>query len=734
MSSSSSSSDLLKGLNPAQIAAVSAPPGPTLVIAGPGSGKTAVLTRRVAYLIREMGVPPQRIMAVTFTNKAAAEMLHRIEAMLGAQTKGLTTGTFHAICARILRREAEHVGLTRDYVIYDTDDQISVMKRALELARLDPKQYPPRGQLARISHAKNELVEPAAYPTGSHGDRTTYDLYQIYQDLLRASNAVDFDDLLMKAVILFRDNDAMRQRYRSYYDHILVDEFQDTNAAQYALLNLLASSRTSLFAVGDPDQSIYKFRGADYRNVNRFREDYPDVKLILLEHNYRSHQLILDAAMSIINKNNNRIRKELTTSRQEGPKLVFKELVNEDDEAQWVVERIVELAFTGKYRARDCAVMYRTNAQSRSLEEAFLAHRLPYRLVGATRFYSRREIKDLMAYLKMIHNPDDEVSLNRIINVPPRGIGAKTVAELGAWAAKRKQSVFRAMQAIAQGVESPFSGRAKKALVEFTALIEGWQETKEQQRVGPLLDDVLQRTAFLPYLDDRTPEGDDRVSNVRELSSLAYNYNEAPLSDFLAEVALISDADTQDDSAEGAVLLTLHAAKGLEFPVVFIVGLEEGMLPHQRALDDPEEMDEERRLMYVGLTRAKDMLFLTWAFRRSAYGDTNKAIPSRFLAEIPGHLTTGTPVPSFTRAGMEREGYRRATTWNIPMPPGQPARQAERPNRYHSGQRVRHAKFGDGIVIASKLRGDDEEVDISFAGYGVKRLSANIANLVTLED
>jgi DNA helicase II / ATP-dependent DNA helicase PcrA len=722
------------GLNPAQVEAVSAPPGPTLVIAGPGSGKTAVLTRRVAYLIREMGVPPQRIMAVTFTNKAANEMRHRIEAMLGGEMKALTTGTFHAICARILRREAENVGLTRDYVIYDTDDQVTVMKRALELARLDPKQYPPRGQLSRISHAKNELIEPAAYPTGTYGDRITYDLYQIYQDLLLSSNAVDFDDLLMKTVMLFRDNNAVRQRYQSYYDHILVDEFQDTNAAQYALLELLASSRTSLFCVGDPDQSIYKFRGADYRNVNRFREDYPDVRLILLEHNYRSHQLILDAAMSIINKNNNRIRKELTTTRQDGPKLILKELANEEDEAQWVAERIVELVYSGKYRLRECAIMYRTNAQSRSLEEAFLAHRVPYRLVGATRFYSRREIKDLLAYLRVIHNPDDEVSLNRIINVPPRGIGAKTIAELGVWAGKRGQSVFRAIQAIAQGVDAPFTGRAKKALIEFAQMVEGWQEAREHKWIGPLLDDILAQTGFLQHLDDGTIEGDDRVSNVRELSSLAYNYGEVPLTDFLAETALISDADTQDDTSDGVVLLTLHAAKGLEFPVVFIVGLEEGMLPHQRALDDPEEMDEERRLMYVGLTRAKDMLYLTWAFRRSTYGDSAKAIPSRFLAEIPSHLTTGTPVPSYTRAVHEREGYRRTTTWNIPMPPTQSGRQADKVNRYHSGQRVRHSKFGDGIVIASKLRGDDEEVDISFAGYGVKRLSANIANLVTLED
>ncbi len=727
-------SDLLAGLNDQQVAAVTAPPGPTLVIAGPGSGKTAVLTRRVAYLIREMGVSPYRIMAVTFTNKAAREMMSRIEGMLGGETKGLTTGTFHAICARILRREAQDAGLTRDYVIYDTDDQLAVMKRVIEIASLDPKQYPPRGQLARISNAKNELIGPEEYPNGTYADRVTRELYERYQDTLRLSNAVDFDDLLMRTVLLFRHNPEVRERYRRYYDHILVDEFQDTNTAQYVLLKTLASDHCHLFCVGDPDQSIYKFRGADYRNVTRFRDDYQNVNLILLEQNYRSHQLILDAAMSIINKNTDRIRKELTTLRRDGPKLTLKEAASEEDEARYIVEKVVELAYTGKYPLRDCAVMYRTNAQSRSLEEAFLAARVPYRLIGATRFYSRREIKDLLAYLKAIHNPDDEVSLERIINVPPRSIGAKTVAELKTWAGKRQQTIFRAIQAIGQGVESPFNARATKALLDFGAKIQTWQETKETTRVGPLLDDVLTRTGYLPYLDDGTPEGEDRIANVRELSSLAYSYDDAPLSDFLAETALISDADTQDDAADAAVLLTLHSAKGLEFPVVFIAGLEEGMLPHQRALDDPEQMDEERRLMYVGLTRAKDMLFLSWAFQRSSYSGSMWAAPSRFLAEIPAHLTTGSPLPSRNRAGYERETFRRATTWESPSPMVAP-RQVDRPNRYRSGQRVRHDKFGEGIVIASKIRGDDEEVDVKFEGDPrIRRLSANIANLVTVGD
>ncbi|HLY28399.1 MAG TPA: UvrD-helicase domain-containing protein, partial [Aggregatilineales bacterium] len=542
-------SELLIGLNDAQREAVTAPPGATLVIAGPGSGKTAVLTRRVAYLVREMSVPPWRIMTVTFTNKAANEMKERIEKMLGTDVRGLTTGTFHAICARILRREAKYVGLQKDYVIYDTDDQISVMKRAVEEANLDPRQYNPRGQLSKVSNAKNELITPGMYPQGTYAQQVTADLYGRYQNLLQISNAVDFDDLLMMSVLLFQNNPDVLLRYQEMYDHVLVDEFQDTNTAQYTLIKLLVGRGSSIFCVGDPDQSIYRFRGADYRNVTRFQEDFPKAKLILLEENYRSHQIILDAAMSVIDKNPDRIRKQLTTSRPEGPKIVLRDLSNEDEEAQFIVEKIVELTYTGKYQLRDCAVMYRTNAQSRSIEEAFVQAQLPYRLVGATRFYGRREVKDLMAFLKLIHNPDDEVSLERIINVPPRSIGTKTVGELKSWASKRNQSMFRAMQALRDGVQSPLSGRAARSLSEFVTMVEAWQQQREQTPVGALLDDVLQRTGFIPYLNDGTPEGEDRVENVKELTALAHNYGDTPLADFLLDTSLVADADTRTDEA-----------------------------------------------------------------------------------------------------------------------------------------------------------------------------------------
>src|SRR5258708_27587727 len=552
-------SELLVGLNQAQREAVSTPPGPTLVIAGPGSGKTAVLTRRVAYLIQQMGVPPFKIMTVTFTNKAAREMSERIQKLMNADTRGITMGTFHATCARILRREAKHVGLRPDYVIYDTDDQTALMQAVIEANNRDPKRYHPRGQLSKISNAKNELIGPMEYPSGNYADQITGEIYQRYQEQLHLNNAVDFDDLIMLTVLLFEKHPEVLEQYQDRYEHILVDEFQDTNTAQYRLLKLLAGKAAHLFCVGDPDQSIYKFRGADYRNINRFQKDYPGAKLILLEENYRSHQIILDAAMAVIDKNPDRIRKQLTTSRQEGPKIVLRDLSNEDDEARFIVEKIVELVYTGQYQARDCAVMYRTNAQSRSIEEGFLAAHMPYRLVGATRFYGRREVKDLLAYLKLIHNPDDEVSLDRIINVPPRSIGAKTMAELKAWASKRGQTMFRAIEAIRDGVTSPFSGRAAKALAEFGALVQSWRELKEKNGVGPLLDDILMRSGFGAYLNDGTQEGQDRVENVKEFSALAYNSGEMPLADFLAETPLVADADTRTSNPNAPALPTLHA-------------------------------------------------------------------------------------------------------------------------------------------------------------------------------
>ncbi len=742
-----SHTDLLDGLNAQQSAAITAPSGATLVIAGPGSGKTAVLTRRVAYLVSQLNVPPSQIMAVTFTNKAAREMLERIERLLGENLHGLTVGTFHAICARILRREAAHIGISPSFTIYDTDDQLNVMRTALAEFGLDEDRNTPRKFLNAISNAKNELVTPDLYPQGSHNDRQIAQVYARYQALLRAANALDFDDLLLYCVKLFRDHAQVRHDYQARYAHILVDEFQDTNTAQYELVRLLAGAQGSLFCVGDPDQSIYRFRGADYRNLTYFRRDYPHANVILLEQNYRSHQIILNAAMAIIDKNTDRVRKQLYSARRDGAKIALKQLSDDEDEAQYVVWTIREAVRLGRYAYKDCAVMFRTNAQSRALEETFVRANVPYKLIGGVRFYSRREIKDLLAYLRVIQNPSDDVSLRRIINTPPRGIGKTTLAKLEEWALSRNQSLCDALSALRSGQPSPFSGKALSALEEFAAHLEVWRNLRDTMPVGVLLRDVLDQTAYLQYINDGTDVGKEKVESVQELARVAEAQGNKPLALYLEEIALISDVDTYDETADSVVLLTLHAAKGLEFPVVFIVGLEEGLLPHTQSLEDEEQLAEERRLMYVGLTRAKDEVYLTWAMRRIGYGGGlgERTQVSRFLQDIPPELTIGSPVPKRgTGAALAaRQEAPPRPAWRLPMPsqPEQPRR--ERPPRsanistsslYRSGQRVYHDRLGEGVIIASRFIDGDEELDIRFEKHGLKRLFASIAPLRMLDD
>ncbi len=756
---------LLEGLNAEQREAVSAPPGPTLVVAGPGSGKTTVLTRRVAYLIQVLGVQPRQIMAVTFTNKAAREMTERIEKLLGKETAhGLNIGTFHSLCARILRREAAHIGYNADYTIYDTDDQISLIKAALDELNVDPKRNSPHALLNRISGAKNELIPPDEYPAITPAEKITQSVYSLYQHMLRASNALDFDDLLMIPVLMFRADPDTLRRYQSYYRHVLVDEFQDTNTAQYELVRLFAGGTNNLFAVGDPDQSIYRFRGADPRNVGRFREDYKDARLIRLGQNYRSHQLILDAATAVIRHNADHIPITLTGQRADGSKLVYRDLLTEEAEAQYIVEQIANYVADGG-QPRDCAVMYRVNAQSRSLEEAFVRAGLPYRLVGGTRFYSRKEVKDVLAYLRLIANSDDSVSLRRIINTPPRGLGEKTLTQLESWAAGRQQSIMTALAALAKGEPSPFGARAERSLTDFAALMDTWRGAKETLAVGELFEDVLARTRYLDYLNDGTQEAQDRIENIRAFQKLAQDFGDKPLAAFIEDVSLVADAaDTREETANAPTLLTLHAAKGLEFKVVFLTGLEDGTLPHSRSFEDTDQMAEERRLMYVGITRAKDVLHLTWVLRRTVYGQGDYLPPSRFLSDIPRELTQGSALPSRSGFARERESYQRATTWSpappIPraqppgklppassqsgkLPPGvtlgipanglvksassEAARRPEKPTSYHTGQRVTHDKFGDGIVIASAMRSGIEELEIRFSDkkYGFRRISAD---------
>jgi DNA helicase-2/ATP-dependent DNA helicase PcrA len=754
--------DLLKGLNEAQKRAITAEPGPVLVLAGPGSGKTRVLTHRIVYLIQEYNVPPWHIMAVTFTNKAAREMGHRVETILGGSPRGLTMGTFHATCVRILRREWESLpGYDRDFVIFDTDDQRQVVKQALKDLNLDDKKFTPNRMLNGISNAKNELVSAEEYAATNYISEITRRVYQRYQDILVANNGMDFDDLLMNTVLLFEENSDVLQQYQQRFQQILVDEFQDTNTAQYGLLTRLASAHHNIFVVGDSDQSIYKWRGADFRNLNRFRQHYPEAEMILLEQNYRSTQIILDAAKAIIRHNSDRVDKELFTERQGGDRIAIREAYNENEEADTVINTIQNLLLDG-VSPGECAVMYRTNAQSRVLEEAFLRANMNYRLVGATRFYSRKEIKDLIAYLRLVHNPADSVSLNRIINTPTRGIGAKTLQALQDWGMRLGLQPGEALLHLVSDpdVQHPFSGRAHNVLTAFGQMYRDWTILRDQVSVGDLLDTIIDATDFKTYIDDDTEEGRDRWANVMELRGVAVQYEGLGLSEFLENVALISDVDNLEEDPDAPTLLTLHAAKGLEFPIVFITGLEEGILPHSRSMDDAEELAEERRLFYVGLTRAKDQLYLSHAFRRTIFGDSDVSSPSRFLNEIPTGLVTGGSAKK-----RRQQSINRASSWNWSSPqparqrPSQPAdyhwadedleideKELPKPNlwrepvfekestnsadpQYKTGQEVYHAKFGSGIVIESKHTGNDEEVTVAFAGVGIKKLAASLAKL-----
>src|SRR5450759_4327612 len=642
--------DLLSALNPQQKEAVAAPPGPILVLAGPGSGKTRVLTHRIAYLIGTLGVQPYNILAVTFTNKAAREMQTRVENLLEGKTQGIWLGTFHAICARILRREADYLPVSSNFVIFDSDDQEVLVKRAIKELNLNEKLYKPASIHSAISKAKNDLFRSAEFQTNTYRDEVIKRVYEKYQALLVSNNAVDFDDLLLYAAKLLDEDPMVRQKYARRFEQVLVDEFQDTNQAQYILLRHLASYHNNIFVVGDEDQSIYRWRGADYRNVLRFEQDYPQTLKILLEQNYRSTQTVLDAARAVIDHNPNRTPKHLFSDRGTGDKIVLYEAIDDHAEAAYVVDTIAQAIGSRQRQGGDFAIMYRTNAQSRLLEEAFLHSGLPYRLVGAQRFYGRREVKDAIAYLRLIHNTDDEVSLGRVINLPPRGIGDKTLLTLQLRSRQVNLSPGKILLDLAKGSDSPhwetFSGRGAIVLNDFSQMLQTWVTKKDELTLPMLFDQLMEDIGYHQYIDDQSEEGQDRWANVLELRRIAFEYEERGLVEFLENVALISDQDTVPETTSAPTLLTLHAAKGLEFPRVFIIGMDEGLLPHSRARDDPEEMAEERRLFYVGITRAKDQVYLVRAERRATFGSYEEAIPSSFLSDLPEALIQGKRRPA----------------------------------------------------------------------------------------
>lgn len=712
--------DILEGLNPAQREAVEAIEGPLLILAGPGSGKTRVIAHRVAYLIKVWGVNPYHILAVTFTNKAAREMKERLYHLLGTAVEDLTLGTFHAICARILRREGSQIGLEPRFVIYDDDDQLSLIKRSLQELDIDPKRSPPRPFLSAISSAKSRLVAPQDYVKYTYFDEVVARVYQRYQELLEESKALDFDDLLMKAVYLFRQRPEVLARYQNRYHHILVDEFQDTNIVQYVLAKQLAGKYRNICVVGDPDQSIYSWRFADMRNILSFESDFPDAKVVYLEQNYRSTKTILEVAEGVISANRQRKEKGLWTENETGVPLTVAEAYNEQEEAQYVVGEVDSLVSQGLFKPVDCAVMYRTNAQSRAIEESFIRYGMPYKLVGGTRFYERREIKDIIAYLRLIHNPYDSVSLLRVINVPPRGIGPRTMDELERWAKGRSLPVYAALQMVADEDEgdekSYFSPRTRRVLTDFLAMLNELINGSGELNIVELLDTVLERSGYKEYILEGE-NGEDRWENILELRTVANDYRhlapEDSLSSFLEGVALVSDVDSYDEKVDAVTLITLHAAKGLEFPVVFIVGMEEGLLPHRKSYDEPDQMEEERRLCYVGITRAKQRLYLVRAFRRSSLGSTVVNRPSRFLSNIPPHM-------AMPPGGGARESKVRPAATPSPAP------SAKTP--LSAGDHVRHDKFGEGIVVNCLPTGDDQEVTVAFKGEaGLKRLLLSLA-------
>ena len=722
--------DILATLNPTQREAVEAIEGPVLISAGPGSGKTRVITHRIAYLIKSCGVSPHNIMAVTFTNKAAREMRERLEQLLGQAAEALTLGTFHAICVRILRREGKAIGLDSSFVIYDEEDQLSLTKQALEELNLDPKQYAPRALHSAISAAKSRLISPGGYAqrVSSYFEEIVHRVYQRYQQLLSQGRAVDFDDLLMKTVQLFQDQPQILKRYQSKYVHILVDEFQDTNIVQYMLMKHLAGKYRNLCVVGDPDQSIYSWRFADLRNILSFEKDYPEAKVVFLEQNYRSTKTILEVATDVISVNMQRKPKKLWTENEDGASIIVIESYNAEEEAQSVVNEIEKLTGQEQISLKDCAVMYRVNAQSRALEETFLRYGVPYKLVGGTRFYQRREVKDIIAYLRVIHNHQDSVSLVRIINVPVRGIGQRTLSHLQDWAKAHDSSLFEALKQVSQNVitgerKQSLPPRIIQALAGFAAVMAGLIAQSRELSLSGLLDKIWEHTGYRKYILDKE-DGEDRWENVMELKSVASEYDELDpeeaLAAFLEKVSLVSDIDELDEKPDAVTLITLHQAKGLEFPAVFIVGMEEGILPHRRSFDDPEEMEEERRLCYVGITRAKKRLYLLRSYRRSLFGGSTANPPSRFLQDISPHLIS-------PRGLWEESPTPVASAYS------QPSSRPSSALALKVGDHVRHSKFGPGIVMNCLPTRDDQELTVAFEEAGVKKLLASLAPLEKIE-
>ena len=742
------SEKLLTGLNEQQQKAVKATDGPLLIMAGAGSGKTRVLTHRIAFLMVEKQVAPWNILAITFTNKAAREMKERIRAILGGTSDDIWISTFHSMCVRILRRDIDRLGYSRNFSILDTSDQQSVIKQIVKDKNLDPKKYDYRALLGAISSAKNELVTPEEYAktAGDYYTKVVSDVYTEFQKRLRKNQALDFDDLIMTTIQLFQLVPEVLEYYQRKFQYIHVDEYQDTNRAQYLLVKLLASRFRNLCVVGDSDQSIYRWRGADIANILSFEKDYPNATSIFLEQNYRSTKRILEAANKVIDNNQNRKPKNLWTENMEGNKLFYYRADSEQGEAQFVAGKINELTKNGRPLS-DIAILYRTNAQSRVMEEVLLKSNLNYTIVGGTKFYDRKEIKDLLAYLRLIANPDDDISLRRIINVPKRGIGATSLDKIAAYARDYDLSINQALESVEMiGI----SAKATKAAREFADLIRNYTNQQEYLSVTELVEEVIDKTGYREMLQaEKSIEAQSRLENIDEFLSVTKafeaNNDDKSLVGFLTDLALVADIDQLDEKNEetqdNVTLMTLHSAKGLEFPVVFLIGLEEGIFPHSRSLMDDAEMEEERRLAYVGITRAEEELYITNAQMRTLYGRTNMHPVSRFISEIPEALLEDLkPKPkqtprqtpqgrtSFGAASRSAAAPVRKATASFGRPVSAPTATGGDEIGWAVGNKASHKKWGIGTVVSVKGEGESTELDIAFPSpVGIKRLLAKFA-------
>jgi DNA helicase-2/ATP-dependent DNA helicase PcrA len=712
-------SAFLDGLNDEQKRAVATTEGPLLILAGAGSGKTKTLTHRIAHIL-DTGLANQyEILAVTFTNKAAKEMRERVASLLQHDTHDRAfmpyMGTFHGICVRLLRQDGQYIGVPDNFVIFDESDRLTVIKQLSKQLSIGEKQHTARAIGSIISSAKNDLVSPAEYEAMAHTptQRVAAKIYPLYQTALRTHAALDFDDLIGKVVALLEQNQEVRSKWRQRFKYILIDEYQDTNAAQYALVKLLINEQRNICVVGDDWQSIYSWRGADFKNILNFERDFKNACVIRLEQNYRSTKPILDAAHQIIAKNTQRSDKKLWTKSDGGAPVQVLPAYNERQEAELIIQRITQAVSARQCAYKDIALLYRTNAQSRALEEQFVRFAVPYKMVGGARFYDRAEVKDIIAYLRLLYQPEDVVSFQRIVNVPTRGIGKQSIDKFLSWRAEHGMSLDDALQNV---TAAPLTPRAKTALHAFYELISVFRLEMAQLSAATLLESLIKRINYYAYLDDGTIQAEARTENVKELLSVARGYSDTGISNFLEEVALVSDVDSLNPDADAVTLMTLHAAKGLEFPVVFMTGMEESIFPHSRAMFDQSEMEEERRLCYVGMTRAKTELYLTYADSRVLYGGVQHYPPSRFLSEITAEYVRQ---PSLSGYG----GY---------TPPQQHATTVSNEPRYvpdlEPGDSVQHQVFGIGIV--SEIDGDT--VAVYFKGKGVKRLNTSFAPLEKL--